>query len=165
MAASWALSLGTTELTGLLGQVLEAHDVERCALTHQLQENTGQALATLAVQLRLLERHCTDAEQARRIGESRAVVAQALRDLESLLLTLYPPALEGQGLGPALEVFVQSTCNCAGSRRTRSRSLPERLPSNVEVGLFRIARTRCKRYAGGRWSGGCVSCSGGRMPW
>jgi two-component system sensor histidine kinase DegS len=131
----------TAELSGLLGQVLEAYDAERCALSHRLQEHTGQALAALALQLRVLERHCTDADLARRIAESRAVVADALHDLESLLLTLYPPALEEQGLGPALEVFVQEFVQLAQIHVALDLEiLPKRLPSGVEVGLFRVVQ-------------------------
>jgi signal transduction histidine kinase len=82
-------------------------------------------------------------------------VAQALRDLESLLLTLYPPALEGQGLGPALEVFVQEYVQLAQVHVELDLEVfPERLPSNVEVGLFRIAQDAlqavCRRPMVGR---------------
>ncbi len=92
-------------------------------------------------QLRVLERHCTDAEQARRIAESRNVVIEALHDLESLLLTLYPPALEEQGLGPALEVYVQEFSRTAQIHiETDLEILPERLCSTVEIGLFRVAQ-------------------------
>ena len=131
----------TAELSGLLGQVLEAHDAERCALSHRLQEHTGQALAALAVQLRVLERHCDDADLARRIAETRAVVADALHDLESLLLSLYPPALEEQGLGPALEVFVQEYVQLTQIQvELDLEILPERLPASLEVGLFRVVQ-------------------------
>ena len=134
------VDIKTAQLSSLLNQVLEANDAERCDLSHRLQEDLGQTLAALAVHLRVAERSGNDSCKIH-LTEARSLISDALGEVERMVLELYPPALEGQGFGPALEVYVQAFVQRTGIVvELDLEVITPRLPQDVELGLFRITQ-------------------------
>lgn len=135
----------------LLAQALAAQEKERRAVTRVLQEDIGQALTALAVRLQVVENGCDNPQCLTLISEARAIVADVLRHTERLTHRLYPPALESQGLGPALEVYAQDFAHLTHLQvELDLEVLPSRLPTDVEVALFRIVQEALegsRRYA------------------
>jgi signal transduction histidine kinase len=79
--------------------LLEGQEMERRRLARELHDETGQALASILLGLKALERE---------IGEEplaviRELVDSALGDVRRLTVELRPPALDDFGLGAALE--------------------------------------------------------------
>lgn len=128
-----------TELSTLLTQVLAWQEDERRTVTYSLREDIGQALAALALNLRVLEQHSTHPLNVEIIGDMRKLTTGALRDLDQLQRWLYPPALESQGLIPAFEVYIQEFAHANQVRVEIDAEVPpRRLPKDVEITLFRM---------------------------
>jgi len=131
----------SARLSLLLTQALAAREEERRCITRRLQEDIGQSLVALAVQLRLAENLCSNQNCTTRIAEARGLLGDALHELERLTRTLYPPALENQGLGPALEVYVKDYAKSANIQVELVLEVLATRPSpDVELALFRIAQ-------------------------
>lgn len=129
------------ELSAVLTQVLAAQEDERRAVTHILREEVGQALAALALNLRVLEQRSGQPAEAGLLGDMRQMTARALRDLEQLQRCLYPPALESQGLVFALEVYIRDFVSLSQIGVELDAEVPPlRLAADVEIALFRIAQ-------------------------
>ncbi|MBZ0300494.1 MAG: hypothetical protein K8J31_12165 [Anaerolineae bacterium] len=133
------LEARVARLSNLLSQTLLAQETERRVITHKLQEEVGQTLAALALNLRVLEAQCINPQCVGIIGETRVLVADALHDIEHLQRQLYPPALESQGVVAAFEVFIQEFARSAQVQIELDAEVwPHRLPVEVEFALFRI---------------------------
>ena len=79
--------------------LLEGQEMERRRLARELHDETAQALTSILLGLKTLERE---------VGEEpltviRELVDSALGDVRRLTVELRPPALDDFGLGPALE--------------------------------------------------------------
>ncbi len=131
------------ELRGqLLERVITAQEEERKRIARELHDQTGQALTSLLVSLKVIEK-AGDLEQARELtSDMRAIVTETLDDVHNLSLELRPSVLDDMGLVPALARYVES-CPArfglqvdfviAGMDR-------QRLPMEVETTLYRIAQ-------------------------
>lgn len=136
----------------LLKKVITAQEEERRRIARELHDETGQALTSLLVALRLLE-GAQSLEEARSLIENmRQVVNQTLDEIHNLALELRPSVLDDLGLVPALARHAQ-TCRTrfglqvdfvtAGLGNTR-------LPREIETTLYRIAQealTNVARHA------------------
>lgn len=129
-------------LSRVLVEALFAREEERQAIVTVLREDVGQSLAALAVYLRIVENNCqTQQCNAAKIKEARCLLGDILKSVEQLTRRLVPPALDNQGLGPALETYAQDFAQVAGTQVEldmevlSTRAIPE-----VELALFRIAQ-------------------------
>lgn len=128
-------------LSDLLARVLASHEDERRAIIHALQEDIGQALAALSLNLRVLEQHNTHPHSADLIGSMRRLTSSTLHELDSLQRSLYPAALESQGVVPAMEVYIQEFAYSTHIQvALDAEVLPRRLAPDVEIALFRIVQ-------------------------
>jgi signal transduction histidine kinase len=122
----------------LLKRLLAVDEEQRRHVTHELNDQTTQALCSLVVGLAAVEaganREC--------LPELRALASQTVRELHDLSLAMRPSALEELGLAAALQTLCESMAkrwkvkvHCVVSALER----PGRLPAELEVSLFRIA--------------------------
>jgi two-component system sensor histidine kinase DegS len=126
-------------LSALLIQALDAQEDERRTVTHSLREEIGQALAALALNLRVLEQRGSQPPDVDMLNNMRRLTSRALHDLEQLQRRLYPPALESQGLIAALEVYIRDFVQVSQVRvELDAEVLPFRLPTAIEIALFRM---------------------------
>jgi signal transduction histidine kinase len=79
--------------------LLEGQELERKRLARELHDETGQALASILLGLKTLEREVG----AEPLAVIRELVASALGDVRRLTVALRPPALDDFGLAAALE--------------------------------------------------------------
>lgn len=75
----------------------------------QLHDQTGQTLASIMVELKMLENSAKDEEIKRRIVSLKQAITTEMSALHNLAVTLRPSVLDDMGLAPALEVFVNDT--------------------------------------------------------
>ena len=92
---------------GMLQAVIDAQEAERARVARDLHDQTGQALTSVLLGLRLvetsLERTVPDLDDAkRRTAEVRELVADALADVRQLAFDLRPTVLDDVGLVAAL---------------------------------------------------------------
>lgn len=128
-------------LSRVLVEALFAREEERQAIVTVLREDVGQSLAALALYLRIIDNNCQTQQCSAKIKEARCLLGDILKSVEQLTQRLIPPALENQGLGPALEAYAQDFAQVAGTQVEldlevlSTRAIPE-----VELALFRIAQ-------------------------
>jgi PAS domain S-box-containing protein len=97
---------------------LRASEDERRRIARELHDDTAQRLATLLVQLRLLERAPAE-DRDRRYEELRRQLVEAVDSVRQIARALRPPELEDSGVTLAL--------------RAHARSLQERTGLQVEL--------------------------------
>ncbi|HXY71946.1 MAG TPA: GAF domain-containing sensor histidine kinase, partial [Actinomycetota bacterium] len=104
-----AITERSAELKSSRRRVVAAQDAERRRLERNIHDGAQQHLVALAVKLRLARTMLArDPDKGRALlDEVRAQVDDALENLQALALGIYPPALEQEGIAPALRVDVE----------------------------------------------------------
>lgn len=140
------------QLHQLSGAIIQAQEEERRRVARELHDEAAQALTSLLVRIRLLERADDLAAARQHTRELREITAGALEQVRRVALELRPTILDDLGLLAALEWRVDEF-NAAGSARatlaTDCRDL--RLSQAAELALFRVAQealTNAARHAG-----------------
>ena len=129
--------------TELLGRLVFAQEDERRRIAREMHDQFGEHLTALARRISLVSDGVQDrpavAEQVRALEG----VAQRLdRDVDHLVWELRPTALDDLGLRAALSNYVKdwsARANIPAQVHT-SGLLDDRLPSEVETTLYRIAQ-------------------------
>src|SRR6185437_11691124 len=117
--------------------LLEGQETERRRLARELHDETGQALASILLGLKTLERELGEEP----LAVIRELVDSALGDVRRLTVELRPPALDDFGLEAALERLA----SVIGERSTLSidvsASVPAgKLPPEHETAIYRIVQ-------------------------
>ena len=129
------------QLHALSQRLMQAQEQERLHLSRELHDESGQLLASLLVQLGLLERDAERPEAVRRqVSELKETTGELQENLHKLAVDLRPASLDHLGLVTALQQYVgefsrqyamQVEFEAVGMQ-------PERLPIEVETALFRV---------------------------
>jgi signal transduction histidine kinase len=143
----------TERMKSLSRRLLEVHESERRAIARDLHDEAGQALASLRIGLRLLEREIDEGGPLiGRVDELVQRTDAVIDGLHRLAADLRPASLDYVGLVAALREYSRS----AGARlgavvRFNARGFTsERLPTAVETALYRVvqeAMTNIARHA------------------
>ena len=137
----------------LFRQAVWAQEEERKHIARELHDETSQALTALSWRLASVEEALPDEldEPRKRLEEVRRLTERVMNDLRQLTARLRPRVLDELGLVPALITYADECSNrlpfdvnveITGDRR--------RLPSEIEVTLYRIAQdalTNVARHA------------------
>ena len=135
------LRQANAQLAHLSSLVINAQEEERRRLARELHDDTAQALASLLVRLRVLERTEDPRELRVRLGDFREVIQRALDDVRRMALDLRPSTLDDLGLVPALESHTRGFGERWGVRvRFTAEGIEHRLPSAVELVVYRIVQ-------------------------
>jgi signal transduction histidine kinase len=146
-----------------LRRVVEAQEAERRRIARELHDETGQALVSVLMGLRLVDQQTEGAGEA--IGELRETVSNAIQELRALAVELRPTALDDFGLGPALERLGDTFARRTGIRVELdvSRLDDGRLGERTETALYRIVQeglTNVAKHAGAASASVVVGRSG-----
>lgn len=121
--------------------ILRAQEEERHRLARDLHDEAAQALTSLLVHLRLLERAGTVEEAQQRVHELRELTALALEDVRRVSVDLRPTILDDLGLAPALEWRVDEMNKNDGVTATfKASGLETRMPRAMELVFYRIGQ-------------------------
>jgi signal transduction histidine kinase len=116
---------------------------ERNRLARELHDSVTQALYGVTLYSEAAAGHLalghTD-RTAQHLQELQDTAQEALAEMRLLVFELRPPILEELGLVGALQARLQAVEGRAGLRTEFKTNLEERLPSDVEEGLYRIAQ-------------------------
>jgi len=135
------LERDAVEMQQLSRQIIQAQEEERYRLARELHDEAAQALTSLLVHLRLLERAHEPAEAQKRVQELRELTARALEDVRRVALDLRPTILDDLGLAPALEWRIDELNKRGDLRATIAiGGLESRLPPDIALALYRVAQ-------------------------
>ena len=129
--------------TELLTRLVFAQEDERRRIAREMHDQFGEQLTALALRIRMLKDACGDRDdvaRARRVHRSHRPTSRPRRG--HLVWELRPTALDDLGLRAALANYVQDWSNRVGISATLHTSglLDDRLPSDAETALYRIAQ-------------------------
>jgi signal transduction histidine kinase len=117
---------------------------ERANLARELHDSVTQALFSMGLTMRSLELLLDQDPGAARgkLGELRDLQKDALAEMRTLIFELRPKSLEQDGLEQALRTHAAAVQGRTGLSVTveADTGLPERLPSEAEETLYRIAQ-------------------------
>jgi signal transduction histidine kinase len=149
--AAVAVDLSRRVQRDSLRRLIEGQEIERRRLARELHDETGQALTSVLLGLKAVEK--ADDKPAA-LAELRELVVATLQDVRRLAVELRPKALDDFGLVPALERLVETFVEATGIHvEFESQLGEERLPSEVETTLYRIVQesmTNIAKHAGAR---------------
>jgi two-component system sensor histidine kinase UhpB len=125
-------------------QVLAAQEDERKRIARELHDETAQALTTLLIRLKILEKARTAADMRGQIDELRELTAQTLEAVRMLAVELRPATLDDLGLLAALEAYTETYRARMPIHVTFSTDgfadRDGRLPPEVELVLYRVVQ-------------------------
>lgn len=129
------------QLQRMSSQVLSAHEGERKRIARELHDDTAQALTSILVRLRLLERSARDQDVLKNVRELRELTVDALESVRRMAMDLRPAALDDLGLVPALQTYAEKySRNWPVSVNVSVNYLGRRLPADVELVLYRVVQ-------------------------
>ncbi len=120
----------------LLLRLEDAQEEERRRIASDIHDDPIQVMSAADLRAQSLARRIDDPELRREADELRAVIGAAVERLRHLLFELRPPALDREGLVPALRAY-------AGDAEPVPRiqgTLPFEPPPELRASLFRIAQ-------------------------
>lgn len=143
----------------MLARILDAQEAERARVSRDLHDEIGQALTSVLLGLRLVDRGghgaATDPQElADRLAEVRELVGDALTAVRRLAFELRPTVLDDLGLAAALRRLCDDVAARAGAPRVglelNGLDGGARLPAPVETAVYRMvqeALTNVLRHA------------------
>jgi len=134
-------------LRQMSSQVLTAQEVERKRLSRELHDDTAQALTSVLVRLRVLERSADDEATRAGLAELRTILSGALEGVRALAIDLRPRVLDDLGLEMALKAQVRDFTQRWEIDATLSSGRLGRLPAEVELVLYRVAQEALSNVA------------------
>jgi signal transduction histidine kinase len=136
------------QIKEMSSQVLTAHEAERKRIARELHDDTAQALTSILVRLRLLERSTADAEVLKNVEELRELTGGALDSVRRMAMDLRPAALDDLGLVPALQTYAEKLSESWPVQVTVSvEGVTRRLPPEVELVLYRVVQEALNNVA------------------
>jgi len=139
--AAIAVDLSQRVSRDAVRRVVEAQEAERTRLARELHDETGQALTSILLGLKVLEERVDTDDREAAVAELRELVVATLQDVRRLAVELRPAALDDFGLVSALERLRDTVGEQSGvSVDVQSNLSGERLPAETETALFRIVQ-------------------------
>jgi signal transduction histidine kinase len=143
LAARAATAVDLSQRVGrdVVGRVVAAQELERKRLARELHDETGQALTSILLGLKPIERSAVDDESRLAVASLRELVVSTLQNVRRLAVELRPAALDDFGLAPALERLVKTFREQTQIRVDFEANLGEdRVPSEIETTIYRLVQ-------------------------
>lgn len=134
-------------LRQMSSHVLTAQEEERTRIARELHDDTAQALTSVLVRLRLLERSAEDKRLRSGLAELRELTVETLEGVRRLAIDLRPPMLDDLGLEAAIQSHVKDFSRQRQINVNFTSSGLGRLPPNVELVLYRIVQEALSNVA------------------
>ena len=141
------------QLRALSTRLVETQETERRAIARELHDDVGQTLTGLMMQLGMVKSMLPKSAKSMHntLEKSEALIQEILEHTRSIITDLRPQVLDDLGLVPALQRLGDDfQVNTAVKVEMNLARLPIRLPTQLEVTLFRIvqeALTNVRKHA------------------
>jgi two-component system CheB/CheR fusion protein len=135
-------------------RLLKSQDEERRRIARELHDTTAQSLASLEINLSVVEKSASmlDEKTRKALSESTVLAGECSRQLRTMSYLLHPPLLDEVGLPAALKWYTEGFTK-RSDVRTELHLPPNlgRMPPDIERTLFRIVQeclTNIHRHSG-----------------
>jgi two-component system sensor histidine kinase UhpB len=141
------------DLERLSARLVSAQEEERRVLARELHDEVGQALTAIKMELGVAHREVREGTRAAgSLAEARGIAEAALQSVRDMSQLLHPSMLDDLGLPDTLDTYLRGFSKRTGIRAHFFHDgMDERLPPDVEVGVYRIvqeALTNVARHSG-----------------
>jgi two-component system sensor histidine kinase UhpB len=127
------------QLQTLSARILRAQEEERKRIARELHDDTGQALTSIAIGLKVLQQQPSSDEIRTYVSELLALTHQALDGVHRMALELRPKTLDDLGLIPALRWHMGQWSRKLGiASALNVEGWTDRLPAHVETAIYRV---------------------------
>lgn len=143
LAARAAIAVDLSERVSrdAVRRVVEAQELERARLARALHDQTGQALTSILLGLKPLERAAESDDAREAVSSVRDLVVSTLQEVRRLAVELRPSALDDFGLVAAVERLTDTFREQSGLQvELEARLGEERLQAEVETTLYRVVQ-------------------------
>jgi len=131
----------TTELQRLALKLSDAEDVQRRRLAQDIHDSVGQSLTLVKLRLQSAA-SAPPVERQDGLGETLAVLDNAIQQTRTLTFELYPPMLDDLGLAAALRWLAKELARQSGADVTviEEGKPPKELSKSLASYLYRSIR-------------------------
>jgi signal transduction histidine kinase len=140
------LKLGRERYRTLLQHALTAQEEERKRIARELHDETSQALTSLTLNLQAAITKAetdgiVDADFIGKLQKIQSLTVHTQNEISKLMKELRPTLLDELGLPAAISRYAKDSLESLGTKVfTEFEGVDERLPTEVEVTLFRISQ-------------------------
>lgn len=123
-----------------LKQIIAGQEEERKRIARELHDQTGQALVSFMVMLKMLENARTPAELGNGLQQLKVVLSEEMDKLHHLAIELRPSVLDDMGIAAALAHYMKEFKEKHGIdiELTILGFEEKRPPPHVEISIYRI---------------------------
>ena len=147
-----AASRARRQFEQLSARLLEVEEEGRKQLSRELQNEIGQMLAMLEIEVAGAHSREPAPELRERLVRARSLVERAMETIRNVSLLLRPALLDDLGLVPALQYQVHEFLRRSGiDCEFTAEAVDERLAENVKTCVYRVvqeALNNCEKHAG-----------------
>jgi signal transduction histidine kinase len=140
----------TSALRHLSSKLIHVQDEERRRIARELHDSIGQYLAALGMGLTQLE-NGNGSKSPEALVECRELLDRCMSETRTLSYLLHPPLLDEAGFASAATNYVEEFSRRSKIEIEISLDLPDRLPADTEILLFRVLQeslTNIHRHSG-----------------
>ncbi len=123
-----------------LQQLIAAQENERKRISRELHDQTGQALASFMVELKVLEQGRSKLDTVNGIQRLKSAITKEMDSIHNLVFELRPSVLDDLGLIPAIKMYVEDfkERHKINTKLTTIGFTDKRAESCVETCVYRI---------------------------
>jgi signal transduction histidine kinase len=132
----------------LSGRLIHAQEEERSRLARELHDDVTQRLASLAIDAGREERNLSNSAIGNAMRTMREGLVRLSEDVHALSYRLHPSILDDLGLVEALKSEGERFSRlCSVRLETNVQGIPDKLPHDVALCVFRIAQEGLRNIA------------------
>jgi signal transduction histidine kinase len=135
----------------LLARLVHAEEDERKRIAGDIHDDPIQKIVATSMRLQLMRHQLSDPEQLEVLDKLLSTVRSSIESLRHLIFELRPHALDEDGLGPALQDYLESIE--AEFEFKLEQRIEEEPPAELRVLLYRVAQeaiTNIRKHAHAR---------------
>jgi signal transduction histidine kinase len=134
----------------LLARLVRAQEEERQTIASDIHDDSIQVMTAVGMRLYSLRKRLTDLDQLAALDEFARTLSEATSRLRSLMFELRPPALDREGLGAALRLYLENNEDEQGPAYELEDRLITEMSPEVRAVVYRIAQealTNIRKHA------------------
>ena len=135
------------DLERLSARLVDVQERERRELSRELHDAIGQALTAIKMDIGTALRGHLNERTRVALGEAKDITETTLQSIRDLSQLLHPSMLDDFGLPETLAAYLKRFSERTGIRAQLTGTLPKRLPSQIEAGVYRIIQEAMNNVA------------------